>query len=212
MTVLHAVDAVIVQEHMGSVCHTGFSWLHSKTTGLNLTDLFDVAAELIDNFLPLLNGVQSSYTINHQLKLQARGTTVPAWDYALTGYGLVDVPAANVMPPEFNYWLRMYPEETQESITGDVDTAHPIKAGGAFIVGASDLYLTNAQFGVPAGDPQDAWDALEVYLVSSHAVGSYQIKGAILGEEIVSGTGWRIAETFAAKVKRITRLRSRMVS
>lgn len=209
MAVIQAADVSVYQSFRGVSCNTGFTFLSDKVTGLTFAEINTLGASLVTNLMARLNAVQSDEVYTSHIHIQARGTTVPANDFVVDSYGSVAVPAASLLPPEFNYWVRWFTSETYESITGDADLAHPIKRGGAFIVGASDEYLGGGLFSVPVGAAA-AWADLFAYMTNPITLGAVTWSGAVLGEEIVPGTGWRIAIINGGVIKRITRLRSRL--
>lgn len=202
------MDFQLHQTMGGSACVTGFTLYTVSNTALTIADINAAAAYLITNFMPIMDVLQSDYVYTDHIHIQARGTAVPANDYVYGQYAAKAVPVANVMPPEFNYWIRWFTADTIDSITGDPDTAHPVRRGGAFIVGADDTYLSGGSFAVPAGDEPE-WAALLEFMTDTHTINGRDYTGGVLGEEIVSGTGWRIAAINGMLVKRITRLRSR---
>jgi hypothetical protein len=206
-----AIDAVIKQVCSGSVCQTGFTFVSSGLTALTLSEILDFRTYFEFDFIPVLNAVQTDNVQNVSVYYQGRGEAVPTYSGPLAGGGTATTPggAPNNMPPEFNYWLRFGVSETYESISGDLDIFHPIKRGGAFIVGTSDSYLFSGIFGVPETEV-DAWADVQTELTTNHVTGGVTWTPSVLGEEIEEGTGWRQASIEAALPIRITRLRSRL--
>lgn len=209
MAVKNACDVTIRQVYAGSVAKSTFTFVSSKVAPLTLTDIVDLSTVLISDFLPLLNAVQNVQVANYSMFLQGRGAGVPSYTRPLTGTGGWAALATNQMPPEFAYWLKYGVGETYISINQDPDLFHPIKRGGAFIIGCTDEALDDGKFTMPAGLAAE-FSALYAGLVDSYIVGSDTWNPAVLGEQIIEGTGWRYALINAAAVVRITRLRSRL--
>lgn len=209
MTVEHAVDVRLKQTNLGAACDTGFTFKALDPAPITLTDLVELAAYLIAELVPLVNAVQAESVTNISVNLQARGTITPSYFEPVGGGGSAGVSASAIMPPEFAYWFRYGVGETLESISGDVDTVHPIKRGGAFITGCSDAYLEDGIFSIPSAWVA-AWGDLGSIMQVPQIWGTRVWDGAVLGEEIASGTGWRIATVTGAVPLRITRLKSRL--
>lgn len=209
MAVKNACDVTIRQSYGGAACQSTFTWVSSQTTPLTIPDLIDLALSIESFVVPALNGVQVMAVQNISLNLQGRGAGVPSYFRPLGGNGLFPAPTTSEMPPEFAYWLRYGVDQTYESISGDEDLFHPIKRGGAYIVGVTDETLTNRIFDIPVG-MQAAWDLFYSMFTTDLVAVDQTWTPAVLGEEIITGTGWRYAEINSAVALRVTRLRSRL--
>lgn len=209
MSVLHAIDVRLRQQANGSICYSGWTFKADTTSGLTLSDLIGVAGIFTANILPVINDLQHGDVENVSATYQARGTTTPSYYQPLSGGGQSAAAASTWMPPEFAFWFRWGVGETLKSIPGTVDNEHPIKRGGVFIPGCTDDYLDSGTYQVPAGVTAD-WAALVYYMTTPFTFNSIDYVGAVLGEQIVTGTGWRIAEIQDGAPLRITRLRSRV--
>jgi hypothetical protein len=131
-------------------------------------------------------------------------------DLPLSGNGDFETDDSLFMPPEFNYWLRMYVASTQNALGGAANTVNPIRRGGMFITGAVDSQLTSGQF-IPTLAFQAARGEMNTFLTNGITAGGKTYFPAVIAEEIVPGTGWRVAPILSGTINRITRLRSRRV-
>ncbi len=208
MADLYGVDVTIHQSYAGSPLATGVSFISDAVASLTISNLLSLGGVLEAALVPLLNDLQVEGVNNVSMHLQARGGLTPSVDFPLEGGGSFVADPDTYMPPEFAYWVRWYVNETFNSLGGAANTANPVRRGGLFISGASDEALDNGVFS-PSLPLLAARSALSNYLQSAITLGAITYTGAVIGEEIVSGTGWRVAEIAGSIMPRITRLRSR---
>jgi len=209
MTIKNGCDVTVKQSYGGAICQSTFTWVADKVDPLTITDLVALGAELVSGFMVALNALQVSAVQNVSMTLQARGFATPSYFRPVAGNGTWAAATTNEMPPEFAYWIRYGVDQTYESITGDEDTFHPIKRGGAFLCGVTDETLTNRIFDIPV-TMATPWETLYGYFTYPLDADPVIWTPAVLGEEIIDGTGWRYAEINSAAVLRVTRLRSRL--
>jgi len=208
MTVLHAVDITVVQTFAAVESVVTFSYLSNSSVGLTYAECVAVGNDFILEVLPALNLCQHDGIVNTKLEIQARGTTTPKAELGLLGGGGYAAATNERMIPSMAFWYRFVTGATEDSNTGDPDTTHPVKWGGVHVPGPTEDYWDDGVFTFPLGQ-DDAWADLETALGVSLSDGGHTFEHAVLGEQIVSGTGWRIAPVQGWVINRIGEVKSR---
>lgn len=206
---IYGVDLTVYQSYAGSTCATGVSFQSDSIASITPAELVVFGNVVVPQFVTALNGLQCAGVANLSAHIQARGGLTPSLDVPLTGHGVFEADTSLFMPPEFNYWLRMYTWGTYNAIGGGANTTNPIRRGGMYITGAVDSQLSNGQF-IPTLAFQAARATMNTFMVSPINASGDTYSPTVIAEEIVSGTGWRSAYVSAITIPRITRLRKRM--
>lgn len=164
------VQVAVTQTIAGVACQTTWALVDNVNRGATPLLVTDTIDHFVNNFLPLLNAIQSDELANTEIYALQIGYPTTSRTQALTGTGALAATAAVTLPPYLALYVRENVGESVNAQTGgSYDQARAIRRGGVYLPGLTEDWVQSTGTVIPSALAA-AWDALEAEIVAPNTI------------------------------------------